>query len=95
MKNTEQFDTFVSLFNSHTSLLGNVTTSYNPEVPWDYTEFGMIPCTFDMTIENIVDITRLCFTDFNSNVYKWNAIDIIFSDRKLSDTVSVMTIFYK
>jgi len=27
-----------------------------------------------MTIENIVDITRLCFTDFNSNVYKWNAI---------------------
>ena len=94
MQSTEQFDTFLSLFNSHTSLLGNVTTSYNPEVPGEYTEFGMIPCSFDMTNETIVNIAKLVFDDFK-NIYKWNAMDIIFSERKLLDKVPVMAVYYK
>ena len=95
MKSTEQFDTFVSLFNSHTSILGNVTTSYNPEVPTDYTELGMIPCTFDMTNETIVEIAKYCFTAFQAHVYKWNPVDIIFSESKLLWFVPIMSIYYK
>ena len=95
MKSTDQFDTFVSLFNSHTSLLGNVTTSYNPEVPWDYTELVMIPCSFDMTNETIVEIAKYCFTNFKSNVYKWEPVDIIFSEARLLWNIPVTSIYYK